>query len=231
MKSSTIGSVFLLTALSTTGAVAQGVIVDQGEFSIEIGGREVGTEEFVLRRAGLGREDAVFANAVVSVDRGDARWEIRPLLRAVPDDGAADSYQVSVTGPDAIEIRLTLQGRRYLATIRSALGDEDREFQARESTRVIESGVAHQYYFLGDVLEGRSASVLEPRTSRQLTFLVSSRRDVQLTLGPNTVRALRVDFTSDDGDDRSVWYDRQGRVLRVEVPSRSYVAVRTDLVG
>ena len=83
----------------------------------------------------------------------------------------------------------------------------------------------------GDVLEGRRASVLEPRTSRQLTFLVASRRDVEVTLGTNTVRALRVDFTSDQGDDRTVWYDRQGRVLRVEIPSQSYVAIRTDLVG
>lgn len=220
-----------MTVLVPMSAAAQGVIVDQGEFAIEIGGQQVGTEEFVLRRAGLGREDAVFANAVVSVSRGTEGWEIRPLLRAVPDDGAADSYQVSVTGTDAIEIRLALQGRRYLATIRSARGDEDREFQARESTRVIESGVAHQYYFLGDLLEGRSAPVLEPRTSRQLTFSVTRREDVEIDVGSSSVRARRVEFRSDKGDDRTVWYDRQGRVLRVEVPSQGYVAIRTDLAG
>jgi hypothetical protein len=54
---------------------------------------------------------------------------------------------------------------------------------------------------------------------------------VELRLGPNRVPALRVDFASDRDDDRVVWFDRQGRVLRVEIPSLRYVAERIDLVG
>jgi hypothetical protein len=38
-----------------------------------------------------------------------------------------------------------------------------------------------------------------------------------------------VDFTS--GEERhAVWFDRLGRVLRVEVPARGYVAERVDLL-
>lgn len=231
MRLSTLTLVFLLALAAATSVTAQGVVVDQGQFQIEIDGQPAGTEDFILRRAGLGRDDAVFASAVVVVEPGDMRWEVRPLLRAIPADGTAESYQVAVTGDDAMDIRLTLQGRRYLATIRSARGDEDREFQARESTRVVEVGVAHHYYFLSDVSDGEQASVLEPRTSRQLTFSASSRSDVALSIGRRTVSARRVDFVSSGGDDRTVWFDRQGRVLRVEVPSQAWVAVRTDLVG
>jgi hypothetical protein len=38
-------------------------------------------------------------------------------------------------------------------------------------------------------------------------------------------------FSEDDGTERRVWFDRQGRVLRVEIPSLGWVAERTDLVG
>jgi hypothetical protein len=210
---------------------AQGIVVDQGQFTVRVAGATVGTESFVIRRAGLGRDDAIFANAVASLRLdGDLR-EIRPLLRALPPDGVTESYQVQVTGTDALEARLARSGRRYVATIRSAVGDEDREFQARADTRVIELGLAHHYYFLRDVREGRQVHVIEPRTRRQVTLTVASRADAEITLGPNTVPARRVELTSDDDDHRTIWYDRQGRVLRVEIPSLEYVAERTDLVG
>jgi hypothetical protein len=220
----------LLAALPTL-AGAQGIVVDQGEFTVRIGGRTVGTETFVVRRAGMGREDAIFANGVATLRADTAQSEIRPLLRVLPPDGVAESYQVSVTGPDALEARIARSGRRYVATIRFTAGDEDREFQARSDTRIVDLGIAHHYYFLRDVREGRGVHVIEPRTRRQVVLSVASRSDEDLALGPNSVSARRVAFTSDGGDDRTVWYDRQGRVLRVEIPSLGYVAERTDLVG
>ena len=170
------------------------------------------------------------------VTDGGVLQEVRPLLQATPLEGAAASYEVVVTGQDAMEVRLArvLNARSryvYVATIRSDIGSEDREFQARENTRVIELGVAHHYYFLRDVREGRETPVLEPRSRRQIKLTAGSRTEEELVLGPNHISARRVEYTSDSGDDRVVWYDRQGRVLRVEVPSLSYVAERTDLVG
>jgi hypothetical protein len=221
----------MLTLFGNAELSAQGVIVDQGQFSIRVGGQVIGAEDFVIRRAGLGRQDAVFANGVVSVTTNGQIQEVRPLLRATPPEGTAESYQAVVTGPQAIEVRLARSGRRYIATINSELGDEDREFQARPDTRVLEMGVAHHYYFLRDLREGREAHTLEPRTSRQVMLIAGARTEVELRLGPNRVPALRVDFASDRDDDRVVWFDRQGRVLRVEIPSLRYVAERIDLVG
>ena len=221
----------LLGTMVPSAVGAQGIVVDQGQFTVRIAGATVGTESFVIRRAGLGRDDAIFANGVASVRVDGAQREIRPLLRALPPDGVTESYQVAVTGPDALEARLARSGRRYVATIQSAVGAEDREFQARADTRVIELGLAHHYYFLRDVREGRQVHVIEPRSRRQVTLTVGSRTEEELPLGPNTVTARRVELTSDEEDHRTVWYDRQGRVLRVEIPSLDYVAERTDLVG
>lgn len=229
----TVG-VALATALPLfpASAAAQGVVVDQGTFALRVGGVDAGTEEFVIRRAGLGSGDALFASGVVSLQSPGVR-QIRPLLRVQPLTGTAEEYQVSVTGEDASEIRLGLVtgSRRYVASVRSAAGAEDREFQARPNTYVLEAEVAHHYYFLRGERPGRDAFALEPRSRRQLTLPVSSAVDEELRLGPNVVNARRVTFAAGTEDERIVWYDRQGRVLRVEVPSLTYVAERTDLVG
>ncbi len=216
-----------LCACAFSALAAQGVVVDQGQFSVQLRGRAMGTEDFVIRRAGRGREDAIFANGTVSL----RDQEVRPLLRATPPAGEASSYQVTVTGRQAIDIRLARDGRRYVATLRSSVGAEDREFQARAETRVVELGVAHHYHFLRTSRTGRPIPVLEPRSRRLLTLTAGQATDEELRLGPNVVSARRVEFTSDGDDHRIVWYDRQGRVLRVEVPASGYVAERTDLVG
>ena len=129
-----------------------------------------------------------------------------------------------------MDLSLWRAGRRYRATISSEIGKEDREFQARSDTRVLELGVAHHYFFLRNQREGQSAHVLEPRTQRQLTLVAGRRTDEDIQVGPNIVSARRVEFGSGN-DRRIVWYDRQGRVLRLEVPATGYLAERSDLVG
>lgn len=218
-------------ALGFGSSAAQGVVVDQGRFVVRVAEREVGEEEFVIRRAGLGSGDAIFASGVVTRSVGTGTQEVRPLLRATPLEGTAESYQVSVSGHEPAEIRLVRSGRRYVATIRTSAGDEDREFQALPATYVLELDVAHHYYFLRSLREGRQGHVLVPRTREQLNIAASPAVTEDLRLGPNVVSARRVAFTMEDGDTRVVWFDRQGRVLRVEIPARRYVAERLDLVG
>lgn len=231
MKSHAFWAIVAALTVVSTDASAQGVVVDQGEFSVRVEGRIVGNETFVVRRAGLGRDDAIFANGVVTTKEAAGTLEVRPLLRSLPPDGTAGSYQVTVTGTDSLDARLALSGRRYVATIRSPAGDEDREFQARAGTRIVDLGVAHQYYFLRDVDEGSTVHTIEPRTRRQVLLTAGPEEQETLALGPNSITARRVVFSTDEGDQRIVWFDRQGRVLRVEIPSLGYVAQRTDLVG
>ena len=221
----------LIALVGTRALSAQGIVVDQGQFAVTVEGVSVGSEDFVIRRAGLGSGDAVFANATVSLMVGRATQDMRMILRAIPPEGSADSYQIDVTGVGVAEIGLERADRRFLATVRSPAGEEDREFPARPDTRVVELDVAHHYYFLRDLLPGRQVHVLEPRSRRQITLTASERTEGRITLGRNVVSARRITFSSNGGDDRTVWFDRQGRVLKVEVPSRAYEAERTDLVG
>jgi ribosomal protein L27 len=224
-------SVLLLSLVHASMAQSQGIVVDQGQFRIVVDGRQVGTEEFSIRRAGIGRDDALFATGVVVRGEGTTRQEVTPLLRASPPDGVLAGYQVKVAGRDALDFQLSLVAGRYVAVARSPLGDEEREFPAREDTRLLDRGVAHHYYFLRDVRPGDRVHVIEPGTRTQGTLLVIARTEADLTLDGRIIQARRIELTLGEEEPRVVWYDRLGRVLRVEIPALRYVAERTDLVG
>ncbi|MEX2466915.1 MAG: hypothetical protein WD995_08390 [Gemmatimonadota bacterium] len=223
-------AVLLLSLAFPIAARSQGIAVDEGRFAIEIAGRSVGTEDFTIRRAGIGRDDAFFANAVITQGASVDRQEITPLLRATPPSGVVAGYQVKVTGRDPLDFQMTLVGQRYVAIARSQRGDEEREFPARETTRILDRDVAHHYYFLRDAREGERIHVIEPRTRTQTTLIVERRSEDELTLDGRTTPARRLEFNVDE-QVRIAWYDRLGRVLRVEIPALGYVAERTDLVG
>ena len=209
---------------------AQSVLVDEGTFALTLGGKPAGTETFQIRRSGLGSDAIAIAQGHVTLEESGKTIELTPILEAGLPDGEATSYHLKATGAETSELSLKLAGRRYVSLIRSNQGEEEREFLARPETHILEKDVAHQYYFLHNVREGTSTPVIEPRTRRQLQLVASVWTDEELRLGPNVVQARKVTFGAGD-DARTVWYDRQGRVLKVEIPSLGYVAERQDLVG
>ncbi|MGE0159319.1 MAG: hypothetical protein AB7T31_07880 [Gemmatimonadales bacterium] len=221
------GLLLAASSVVASSGAAQGVVVDQGRFTVTYGGRAAGTEDFSIRRAGLGPDDAMFANATVSLTRDGRAQEIRPLLRATPA-GVAIEYQVEVTGADRLELGLRRVARRYVATIRSETGEEQREFPAAMETRILEQDVAHFYYFLRDVEPGTVTPVIEPRSRARLELTAGTPTTEELVAGSAPVAARRVEYTS-GSEVRIVWFDPLGRVLRVEIPSTGYVAQRTEV--
>ncbi|HSG10041.1 MAG TPA: hypothetical protein VLA36_16900 [Longimicrobiales bacterium] len=220
-------SLVLLRPLAVAG---QSVVVDEGVFAVQLAGMPAGTERFTIRRAGIGEEATVIAQAVIHLDQGSGTTELRPLLRALLPDGDVSDYQLKVSGVEIAELSLWMDGRRYAARIRTSVGEEEREFLARPGTHLLEEGVAHHYYFLRDVREGSRTPILEPRSRRQFQLLASPATEVELRVGAVRVMARRVTF-GEGNDERSVWFDAQGRVLRVEIPALGYLAQRQDLVG
>jgi Domain of unknown function (DUF6134) len=223
-------SLAAVAALLPAALGAQSVLVDEGTFNLTLGGKPAGTETFQIRRSGMGNDAIVIAQGQVHLDDPSGTIELSPILETGLPDGAASSYHLKVSGAQTAELSLKLAGRRYVSLIRSDAGEEEREFLARPETHILEEGVAHQYYFLHTVREGSRTPVIEPRTRKQLQLTASAPVDEGLRLGPNVVQARRVTFTEGD-DTRTVWYDRQGRVLKVEIPSEGYVAERQDVVG
>jgi hypothetical protein len=220
-----------LSALAQPGrGAAQSVVVDEGTFAVSLGGALAGTEQFTIRRAGVGDDAIVIANAVIRLDRGAGPMELRPLLEVTPLDDVSVNYQLKVSGSETSELSVRVAGRRYVARIRTDAGEEEREFLARPGTRIVEEGVAHQYYFLRGVREGSITPVIEPRTRRQVQLTAAASTEEEIQVGTSRVRARKLTLSAGE-DVRLVWFDAQGRVLRVEIPALGYAAERQDLVG
>lgn len=224
------GAVLIGVLLATGSARGQSVMVDEGTFAITLHGKPAGTETFSIQKAGAGQQGTVIAHGVVTLKLPGGTQVIRPLLEAPGLDSSVSKYQVKVSGPESMQLGLTKTGNRYVSLSRSKAGEEEMEFLARPDTRILEEDVAHQYYFLRNVPAGGHAYVIVPRERRQLDLVASAPTDETLRLNETTVAARKVTFSAGT-DRRIVWFDRQGRVLRVEVPSRGYVAERQDLVG
>ena len=223
-------SITSFTVVAPLSLSAQSVVVDRGVFGLSIHGDRIGTEEFIIRRAGLGDEAAFISRGVVMRTLDGGTEEFTTLLRVTSTEGTAVGYEFKSSNPVPVEIMLNISGPRYFSRFISGEGQEEREFRAERGTRIIERQVAHHLYFLRNIRTGSVVHVIEPLSRTDREFLVATQEDEEILLGRNRILARRVIFRSADGD-RIVWFDRQGRVLRVEIPPTGYLAVREDLVG
>lgn len=230
-------AIFGLTAvvLSMAGAprpaAAQTTTIDEGVFRVLVGGQEVGMETFSIKRSGSGEGAVTIAQGRVVLDRAGAGEEVSTALEV---SGAAlrpAAYQVTVRGDEQQKIFGRLVGGRFRAQILSSAGEMMREYLAGEGALVVDDGVAHHYYFLAlrpDVEQFR-VPIIVPRQSRQLTAQVTSLGTESVQVAGRSVQARHLEVEPSEGPVRHVWVDDQGRVLRVEIPDRSYTAVRTAL--
>ena len=192
---------------------AQSIIVDRGTFTISMHGDQIGTEEFIIRRAGLGNDAAFISRGVVIHSLTENSEEFTTLLRATAPEGIAAGYEFKSANPVPIEIMLNIAGSRYFSRFISVEGQEEREFQAKHETRIVEHQVAHHLYFLRNLRKGSTVHVIEPLSRTDREFLATEEQDEEIRIGGNNVTARRVIFESSDGN-RIVWFDMQGRVLQ-----------------
>jgi hypothetical protein len=121
---------------------------------------------------------------------------------------------------------VTLSGRRFVARTRTPSGEQEREFRASPGTVVLEEDVAHQYWFIAPLPVGADVTVLVPRAGSQHRIAVRASREEAVELMGASVPARHVTLEI-DGDVHEVWYDADGRVLKVVVPASGFAAERT----
>jgi hypothetical protein len=141
------------------------------------------------------------------------------------------AYQMKVTGAQPSEVYVSRSGRRYLAKVISAQGEEVREFRAGPGSVLLDRYVAHQHYLLVPFLNGAAAvslTVLAPEAGEQTRMTLSSEGEEEVRVGTDLVQGRHYRLEG-GGTSRDIWFDQQGRILRVEDPSRGYVAERESL--
>jgi hypothetical protein len=209
---------------------AQTTTLDEGSFRISINGKEVGTETFSIRQNGSGESAVIIAVGRVVLDADRGPQELSSELQVGGRTLRPAAYEVRVQGSGAERITGRVVGGRFSAQIVSPAGESMREYLAGDGAILADDGVAHHYYFLANRLKGASARVpmIIPRQSKQVTAQVNVTGEVKLTVGGTEVDARRISVTPGTGQERIIWVDAQGRVLRMEVPASKFLAVRAE---
>jgi hypothetical protein len=220
----------LALALPRPGS-GQNVSVDEGSFRIHMGTEVVGREEFSIRRVGRGNEARLILRGTVEMDLPEGRLSLAPAMEATGEDMTVTAYQLKVTGARESEIYVTRSGRRYMAKVLSREGEEVREYRAGPGSVLMDWNIAHHHHLLLPFLDGPnqvSLTILSPEAGQQTRMTLSRVGEEEVRVGTDLVqgRHFRLDG---EAPSRDVWFDEQGRVLRVAVPSTGYLAERESL--
>lgn len=221
---------FIFT-LPLSPLLGQNVSVDEAAFRVYRDGALVGREEFSIRRVGAGDAARVVLRGTVRTDTPDGQLALNPMMDAQGADLQLSGYQIDVSGAETTAISVTRSGNRFLVREISSQGERLREYRAGTGSVLLEEGVAHHYFLLTPFLERSSAvslTILTPRAGSQTRMTLTHVGEEEIRVGDRLVQARH--FRLEGGEDpRDVWFDDQGRVLRVEIPSRAYVAERENL--
>lgn len=227
LRVTSAGIATLALALAAPSAEAQSVVLDEGRFTVFLDGREVGTESFRIHRDGMGNEANLVATAEIQLRTDDGTTEMRPSLRT----GASmvpQAYENKISGTQVAQVNGWLDGNRFVARVASQEGESQKEYRANTSTVILEENVAYLYYFAGALTRegGSTLSVVVPASGAQYRLQVLSSAVEPFRLGREQLEVRHVRL---EGPDQlhEVWFDEQGRVMRVEIPSRGYRAERT----
>ncbi len=217
-----------LAALAPGRAAAQ-EFLDQGVFLISHDGVEIGREEFAIRATpGTQGRPGVLA---VSTDHYRDR-EARAALE-LTNEHVPISYQVDVTVAGRLTERLSgqLAGGRFAVRLVTPGSEVVREFPVPPDVVVLDDDGLDQFYFfprpVGDTAE--PVHVLRPREKRVVTGEVRALGADTVVVGARGGPAEHYALTLPGGETREFWFSPSGSLLKIAIPSRGIVAVRSSL--
>lgn len=220
---------WLAFVLAASPALAQTGANDSGTFEVFVGGHRAGSEEFTIQQIGSGTHSSIVATGHVQLQLPAGRVELSPRLRTNGFEANPVSYEVVVGGSAPRRVVGTVGDGRVSARTITASGEQMKEFLASNGAVVLDEGVAHQYYFVARRLRSGTLPVILPGENRQVMARVSDRGEERIAVGDQAAQLYHLVVQPQGGDERHVWVDALGRVVKVEIPARDYVAVRTQL--
>jgi len=222
----------LLITLSPSFLAGQNVLVDQNAFQIYVNGEVVGREEFSIRQIGPSGQQRIILRGTVTLNSPEGALNLVPAMDVQGETLGVSTYQIKVSGKETTDIFVNVSGNRYLARIVSSAGERLREFRAGPGSVLLDEGVVHHHHLLNPFLEDASSvslTVLTPRAGQQTRMTLSLVGEEEIRVGGVLVSDARR-FHLEGGDHpRDIWFDNQGRILRLEIPSRGLVAERENL--
>jgi hypothetical protein len=216
---------FVLAALAVSPAIvrAQVVTLDEGTFVISQNGTKIGSESFsITMRRTPGMAGVVQARATVSYDDR----KLSPTLRS-DSLGAIGDYTRGITGSGDESLTGRVARGRFSATVQTPRGESRVDLPITDQTVMLDDFIFHQHYFVAQRAGGTVSAVI-PARGILASLQVESRGTENVTIGGASLRATHLAVRDPGGDDRDIWVDAQGHVLKVAIPSKGIIALRQD---
>lgn len=215
--------VLLLGAFAAAGA--QGTPVDAATFRITAGGASAGHETVEITR--MAGPDG---NALqIRSRRINGGTETRSLI-LTEGDGRVRQLDLGVVGRDGpgVTVRArTSSGKLSVATVKAG-GESLRDYMLSPVTFVADDDLVGPYHAV--LLAGARPSVtlVLPRSGAQETMVLRQAGLESIEVGGENATATHW-ILGDGANRRELWTDAAGRLLRLEVPARGFVAARAEL--
>ncbi len=215
-----------LGALPQAPGLAAAQLVDNGTFRLLVDGAEAGKEEFTVQRVGAGDAQRTFARGSVRMRDGRV---LDTVLQLVGPAMVLQAYRATLAGADTAQVEFVRVGDRLQGTIVQSQRERLREYRADPAAVILEDGVAHHYFVLGAHAAGAAPTatvhVFAPLSDRaEATTPVEAAPDA-LELNGTIIETTRVRFGTGDRAG-AAWFDGSGRLVRVELFARGFVALR-----
>jgi len=225
-------ALFLFLVLAPSSSAGQNISVDENAFRIYVNGESVGREEFSIRQTGPRAQQRHILYGNVEMELPQGMVTLSPAMDASGSPLAVSDYQIKVAGAETTDIFITVSGKRFLARSISAAGEQLREFRAGPGSVLLDEGIVHHHFLLSPFLESEGAvslTVFIPRAEAQQRMTLSLVGEEEVRVGGVLVSGARR-FHLEGGEySRDIWFDEQGRILRLEIPSQGFVAERENL--
>jgi len=205
--------------------VAQGRLVDQGVFEISRGSQIVGREEFVLR---TGRQQSPGNGFTLTIQSYYPASSARPVLESVIEfgpDSLPTAARLDVDTGDRPSLLVLFEPRR-ITVRRVTPGAESAQQYPAAARALLSDEMLVCLYTILPSSENGTVNLLDPRTGDKETLeLTDMGRARSLVAG--TEMTLRHRILGSNERARNLWYDAEGRLMKVEIISTGVVAIRT----
>lgn len=222
---------FALTLLLAAPRLsAQVSTLDEGSFRLFRDGEQVGREQFSIRKKPVADGFALVATATITM----GGRHIAPSL-TTDTSGTPLSYDVEVRDGDRLEQRVqcTVTAGRFVERIETPSGTTNREMRLAPGTIVLDDDVVHHFFFVARAAArataGRALPLIVPRREARdsVRIRAGASGPVEVGNGNATVTARHL-TVADGGILAELWVDAAGRILRLEIPSKRFVATREE---
>ncbi len=221
-----LGTLLAAARVPAAFAAPQGPIVDAGTFVISRSGAVVGREEFTVRRGRSTGWDGYTITSTVAYPPASPSVTLSPVVELGPDSIPVQ-VQFDVFGDGQSRVYARFGPRRVTLRVVRPGGESARELPATGREIVADDSVFALYTIPPP---SGAQQAVAPRSGARLPAAVLDRGTERTTL-QGVARELRHLVLRLGSQERHLWYDQKGRLMKVEVPALGLIAERGAAPG